>query len=206
VRRREFIGLLGGTAVTWPLAARAQQPTMPVIGFLSSRSPVESAPVVAGFRQGLKEAGYAEGRNAHIAFRLAETLLEVPISRGRSSGIRSPTISCEYSAKPVARAGPSCIDYSASIRWAANSAQRSDALRRFIEWKSRCLLRLCNVITSGLYCTVPASMSLRANSKAWSAVEVSAEVVKTLQRLSPTRIIEPSERRVDARHFPGFRS
>jgi putative tryptophan/tyrosine transport system substrate-binding protein len=72
VRRREFIGLLGGTAVTWPLVARAQQPTMPVIGFLSSRSPVESAPVVAGFRQGLKEAGYAEGRNAHIAFRWAE--------------------------------------------------------------------------------------------------------------------------------------
>ena len=71
MERREFIALLGGAA-TWPVAARAQQPTVPVIGFRSLRSANEFAGSVAGFRQGLSEIGYSEGRNVHIAFRWAE--------------------------------------------------------------------------------------------------------------------------------------
>src|SRR6516162_7514967 len=71
MRRREFIAGLGSTAA-WPLAAWAQQPAMPVIGYLDGLSLVETAPLVAAFRQGLAEAGYVEGRNVAIEFRSAE--------------------------------------------------------------------------------------------------------------------------------------
>jgi len=71
MKRREFITLLGGAA-TWPLMALAQQAPAPLIGFLSSRSPGESAGVVAAFRQGMREIGFIEGQNLAIAFRWAE--------------------------------------------------------------------------------------------------------------------------------------
>ena len=71
MRRREFIAALGGAVAVWPLAARAQQ-GMPMIGFLSSRSPGESASVVSAFRQGLRDTGFIEGQNVSIAFRWAE--------------------------------------------------------------------------------------------------------------------------------------
>ena len=71
IRRREFITLLGSAVAAWPLAAGAQQPTPPVIGFLEIRSPETITERLRAFRQGLKETGYVEGENIAIDYRWA---------------------------------------------------------------------------------------------------------------------------------------
>lgn len=72
LRRRDFVAIAGGAVAVWPLATRAQQPAMPVIGFLHSGSPGPTATSLAAFRHGLKEAGYVEGQNVKSEYRWAE--------------------------------------------------------------------------------------------------------------------------------------
>ena len=71
LRRRQFITLLGGAAAVWPLAAWAQQRAMPVVGYLSSRSPEDTTHLLAGFRQGLADSGFVEHQNVTIEYRWA---------------------------------------------------------------------------------------------------------------------------------------
>ena len=72
MRRRNFIALLGSAAVAWPLAARAQQPAMPVVGFIDGGSADASAPRVAGFRKGLNETGTVEGHHVTVEYHYLE--------------------------------------------------------------------------------------------------------------------------------------
>jgi putative tryptophan/tyrosine transport system substrate-binding protein len=91
MRRREFLTLFGGTAAAWPLAARAQRPVVPVIGYLYAGDPRTSSYLVAGFRKGLSETGFVEGRNVAIEFRWAENQID-----------RLPTLAAELIDRKVA--------------------------------------------------------------------------------------------------------
>jgi putative ABC transport system substrate-binding protein len=91
IGRREFITLFGGAAFAWPLAARAQQPAMPVVGFLRSASLADVTHLVTAFREGLKETDFVEGRNVAIEFRSAEGHFD-----------RLPTLVAELTRQPVA--------------------------------------------------------------------------------------------------------
>src|SRR5262249_50751527 len=96
VRRRDFIMLVGGAAAAWPVAVRAQQPAMPVIGFLHSSSP---------FRQGLKEAGFVENENVAIEYRWADNqtdrlpALAAELVRRRVAVIVAPSVAIAFAAK-----------------------------------------------------------------------------------------------------------
>jgi ABC-type uncharacterized transport system substrate-binding protein len=91
IGRRDFLATLGGAAAAWPLAARAQQHAMPIVGYMSSRSAGDSSREVVAFRQALAETGYEEGRNVAIEFRWAHGQFD-----------RLPAIAAELVRRPVA--------------------------------------------------------------------------------------------------------
>ena len=110
MKRRDFIAGLGGVAAAWPLAARAQQPAIPVIGFLGSRAPGEDPQLLTSFRLGLKEAGYVEGQNVAIDYRFADNQYDrLPILAGGLVRAQVALIVANGPASQAAKAATSTI-------------------------------------------------------------------------------------------------